>query len=136
MPSTTSPRGTVALHSPRIVSSGWGRVDAEGYTVPMRDAVLFPGGAMEWNWDATGTSHHEGIQPADVELLLAHGALDVVLSTGRLGLLRVPQPVIDLLEKRGARVHVLRTGPAIELYNELVATPDGVGVGALIHSTC
>lgn len=104
--------------------------------MPLRDAVLFPGGALEWDWDVTGTSHHDGIQPSDAELLLAHGARDVVLSTGRLGLLRVPQPVIELLESRGARVHVLRTGPAIELYNELGASSNGVGVGALIHSTC
>lgn len=122
--------------SPLISASGWGRVEVEGLTKPLRDAMLFPGGGREWDWGASGTSHHGGIQRADVEALLAEEASEVVLSTGRLGLLRVSREVLDLLKARGVTVHVLRTGAAIDRYNALASVPDGPRVGALIHSTC
>ena len=47
---------------------------------PYKDAKLFPGGSREWNWRETGTEHVPGIQPADVQELLDHGAKVVVLS--------------------------------------------------------
>ena len=40
---------------------------------------MFPGGAREWD---TGTRHVPGIQPADLDELIAHGASAVVLSCG------------------------------------------------------
>lgn len=122
--------------SPLIAASGWGQVQAEGCEKPFRDAMLFPGGGREWDWNASVTSHHAGIQVADVEALLARDVSEVVLSTGRLGLLRVPREVLDLLAARGVKVHVLRTGAAIDRYNALASVPDGPRVGALIHSTC
>lgn len=124
------------LRSPLIARSGWGRVEAEGCAKPFRDAMLFPGGSCEWDWNASVTSHHAGIQVADVEALLARDVSEVVLSTGRLGLLRVPHEVLDLLSAHGVKVHVLRTGDAIDRYNALASIPDGPRVGALIHSTC
>jgi NAD(P)-dependent dehydrogenase (short-subunit alcohol dehydrogenase family) len=41
-----------------------------------------PGGGREWNWLETGTHHNPGIQIAEVEELLEHGAGVVVLSRG------------------------------------------------------
>ena len=43
---------------------------------------MFPGGAREWDWSETGTRHVPGIQPADLDELIAHGASAVVLSCG------------------------------------------------------
>jgi hypothetical protein len=69
--------------SPRITHLSWGRLEIDGYAKPFKDAKLFPGGARAWDWNETGTRHVPGIQPADVEELLTHGARVVVLSKDR-----------------------------------------------------
>ena len=59
--------------SPRIAHLSWGRLEVEGHPT-FKDAKLFPGGARAWDWRETGTEHVPGIQSADVEELLEHGA--------------------------------------------------------------
>lgn len=122
--------------SPRIVACRWGRVEVEGLPRPLRDAMLFPGGAREWDWRVHGTGHRVGIRPADVRALLERGAREVVLARGRFGLLRVPAETLALLDARGVPVHVLRTREAVERYNLLAGARPRRAVGALIHSTC
>lgn len=118
--------------SPRIAADAWGRLELDdGRT--FKDAKLWPGGAREWDWNETGTGHRAGIQPADVEELLEHGAEVVVLSRGRLRALAVPDATVATLERRGVEAVVLPTAEAIERYNEL---REERPVGALIHSTC
>ena len=118
--------------SPRITRDAWGRLEVEGGR-GFRDAKLYPGGAREWDWGETGTHHQPGIQPADVAELVDHGAEVVVLSKGRYERLQVCPETIADLEARGIHVHVLETGAAIALYNDLCGAEP---VGALIHSTC
>ncbi len=119
--------------SPRVTHLSWGRLEVEGVDGPFKDAKLFPGGAKEWDWRETGTNHEPGIQPADVEELLEHGATAVVLSKGFNERLRVTRDALRMLEDRGVSAHVRQTEEAIRLYNELV---ESERVGALIHSTC
>jgi hypothetical protein len=116
--------------SPRITSLSWGRLETESGV--FKDARLYPGGAEEWDWNETGTSHDPGIQPADVERLLEHGAT-VVLSKGFHERLGVASETHRMLEEREISAHVLQTGEAARLYEELRETES---VGALIHSTC
>jgi len=120
------------LTSPAIDSLVWGRVEVEGLG-HFKDAKLFPGGAREWDWAETGTRHDPGIQPADVEELIEHGAQAVVLSMGILERLRVQPQTLALLERKGLLVRVLQTEEAVRLYNLLRLR---MPVGALIHSTC
>lgn len=119
--------------SPKITHVSWGRLEVEGQSVPFKDAKLFPGGARVWDWRETGTEHSPGIQSADVEELLEHGARVVILSQGMLRRLQVRQETLATLQTRGIVTHVLPTEDAVRLYNELAATEP---VGALIHSTC
>jgi len=119
--------------SPRILKLSWGRLEVEGQDKPYKDAVLYPGGSRAWDWGETGTRHSPGIQPADVEQLLDHGAQVVVLSQGYFGRLGVCDETLAMLERRGIPVHALRTEKAVELYNQLRQSEP---VGALIHSTC
>ena len=119
--------------SPRIVRLSWGRLEVEGEEGSFKDAKLFPGGAREWNWNETGTSHEPGIQPADVEELLEHGSTVVVLSKGFYERLQVCRETFRELEERDVPVHVEQTEEAVRLYNELGKSEK---VGALIHSTC
>jgi len=119
--------------SPRIKHVSWGRLDVEGKTEPYKDAKLFPGGSKEWNWRETGTNHLPGIQPADIQELLDHGARVVVLSRGMKECLQVPPETLDFLKERQIAVHVLATADAVQLYNQLA---EKEAVGGLFHTTC
>jgi hypothetical protein len=120
-------------NSPRVTHLSWGHLEVEGVDGSFKDAKLFPGGARAWDWNETGTNHDPGIQPADIEELLEHGASAVVLSKGFNERLRVTPDALRMLEDRGVSAHVRQTEEATQLYNELRETER---VGALIHSTC
>ena len=119
------------LHSPQITRLSWGRLETEGGV--FKDARLFPGGAEEWDWNETGTSHDPGIQPADVERLLERGATVVILAKGFHGRLGVAPDTLTMLKEREIPAHIVQTEGAAHLYEELRETER---VGALIHSTC
>jgi hypothetical protein len=118
--------------SPRILEVSWGHMEVEGIGVG-KDFKLYPGGGRAWDWAETGTRHVPGIQPADVEELLARGATTVVLSEGMDKQLQVDPRTLQMLDERSITVHVVETRGAVELYNELVQK---VPVGGLFHSTC
>ena len=120
--------------SPLVTHLSWGCLQVEGWDGQFKDAKLFPGGAREWDWSETGTSHDPGIQPADVEELLDRGATVVVLSQGFRERLQVCRETLRKLEERKVPVYVEQTGEAVRLYNEL--SKENEKVGALVHSTC
>jgi hypothetical protein len=120
------------VRSPRIVNLSWGRLEIEGYPT-FKDAKLFPGGARTWDWRETGTGHVPGIQPADVEELLEHGASVVVLAQGMVGRLQIAPETLGMLKSKGVPVYVLGTEEAVRTYNELSETEL---VGGLFHTTC
>jgi len=121
-----------APDSPRIAHISWGRLEVDGYPV-FKDAKIFPGGAREWDWSETGTRHTPGIQPADVDELIDHGAEAVVLSKGIWERLQVCPETLKLLADRGVAVEVLQTEAAVRRFNEL---RQSMPVGGLFHSTC
>lgn len=118
--------------APRIEEIKWGHVDVVGHG-RFRDAKIWPGGARGWDWNETGTHHMPGIQPADVQELLDHGATTVILSQGFNERLRVKDETLQLLNEQGITVEVLETGQAMERFNEL---REETAVGGLFHSTC
>lgn len=120
-------------HSPLILSISWGRMDVENLAVG-KDFKLYPGGGRPWDWAENGTRHSPGIQPDDVEELLAHGATNVVLSRGMQLRLQIDPRTLDLLNEHGVTVHVAETTEAVDIYNDLVA--NGVAAAGLFHSTC
>ena len=119
-------------NSPRIRSVEWGQVIIdEGHKY--KDAKLYPGGSRAWDWNETGTHHTPGIQPADVNELLEHGATTVVLSQGFHERLQVKDDTKKMLRTKGIDFFILETGKAVEKYNMLCGKKP---VAALIHSTC
>ncbi len=118
--------------SPQILEISWGHMEVEGLGAG-KDFKLYPGGGRDWDWSETGMSHSPGIQPADVEELLAHGATAVVLSRGMDRRLQVDPAAQEYLERRSITVHVAETREAVEIYNKLA---DTVQVAGLFHSTC
>lgn len=119
---------------PRVVGLGWGRIEVEGRPAPYKDAKLWPGGSRGWDWNETGTSHTPGVQVADVEELLAHGARAVVIGRGMHGRLEVPPGTRAELERRGVEVHADLTPAAVDTYHRL--RDSTLEVGALFHTTC
>ncbi len=118
--------------SPRVTHFSWGRIEVEGHP-PFKDAKVYPGGARAWDWGETGTHHVPGIQPADVEELVAHGATKIVLSKGVWERLQVKPETLAWLTNHGVDVRVLQTEEAVKCYNELIELAP---VGGLFHSTC
>ena len=116
----------------RIVQVSWGRMEVESLGVG-KDFKLYPGGGHAWDWAETGTRHSPGIQPTDVEELVAHGATTVVLSQGMNKQLHVHPDTRRYLDERSVTVHVAETREAVKIYNDLT---DGTLVAGLFHSTC
>ncbi|WP_239165872.1 Mth938-like domain-containing protein [Catellatospora citrea] len=119
--------------SPKVLSLAWGEIEIEGVG-RVKDAALHPGGGGAWDWNVTGTRHSPGIQPADVEPLLAAGATSVVLSRGQQLVLQVMPETESYLAECGVDVHIAETREAVRVYNLLADA--GVRVAALLHSTC
>ena len=122
-----------AKQSPKITHISWGRMEVDGIGLG-RDFKLYPGGGRSWDWRESNTHHVPGIQPADVEELLAHGSAIVVLSRGMELALQTAPETLALLQERGVPVHLEETNAAVALYNRLAET--GKKVGGLFHSTC
>ncbi len=118
--------------SPCITHFSWGRLEVEGRQ-SFKDAKLFPGGAREWDWGETGTAHAPGILPADVEELLEHDSMVVILSKGLHERLQVCPETLHMLKNKGISTHILQTEEAVRLYNKLRIKEN---VGGLFHSTC
>jgi len=119
--------------SPPITHLVWGEIEADGLA-RTHDLKLWPGGGRAWDWRETGTHHVPGIQVADVEELLEHGARTIVLTRGMDLVLQTCPETLEHLEARGIRTHVAETKEAARIYNDLAAR--GEPVGGLFHSTC
>jgi hypothetical protein len=119
--------------SPAIVAIEWGEVQVEGLGV-CKDVKLWPGGGRAWDWNETGTRHRPGIQLADCDELVEHGATTVILGTGMHDALGVAPGTVAALESRGVVVVTAPTPEAVARYREIAAAGDPVG--ALLHTTC
>ena len=118
--------------SPKNLAVSWGQLEVDGLSTG-KDFKLFPGGGRAWDWNETGTRHKPGIQPADVEELISHGATTVVLSQGMDMKLHVDPATLTFLQKKGITTHVAETRQAVTIYNTLA---ENTLVGGLFHSTC
>ena len=119
--------------SPRILSSGWGKMEVEKIG-RSKDVKLWPGGGRSWDWSECGTDHDRGIQQGDLEELMTNGCRVVILTTGRMKRLKVPQQIVECLKEQSIEVIVADTERAVQIYNEYASK--GMAVGGLFHSTC
>lgn len=120
-------------NSPRITKLSWGTMTVEGVGSG-KDFKLWPGGGREWDWAETRTHHVPGIQPADVAELVDNGCTTIVLTRGMLLRLQTADETLEMLDRRGIKVHITETKAAVRIYNDLAA--NGETVGGLFHSTC
>ncbi|KAJ3590075.1 hypothetical protein NHX12_008032 [Muraenolepis orangiensis] len=121
------------MSSPEVVSLSWGHMQVKGGSA-YKDCKVWPGGSRAWDWRETGTNHRPGVQPADVEEVVAMGVDTLVIGSGMNQALQVQSSTLDLLREKGVVVRVLQTEKAVAEYNVLVG--QGARVGGVFHSTC
>jgi hypothetical protein len=119
--------------SPRILSSGWGKIEVEKLGRG-KDFKLWPGGGRPWDWSEFGTGHGNGIQQGELAELISRGCRVVVLTKGRFNRLKIPDETVKTLEEKNIEVIVADTKKGIDIYNSHVDR--GTAVGGLFHSTC
>jgi len=119
-----------------ITHLSWGRMEITlpSQTLTFKDCKVWPGGAKEWDWRLTGTHHRPGIQPADIEEILAQGVEVMVLSRGMNLMLHTCPETEKLLREKGIEYHIEETKKAVGLFNRLMG--EGKRVGGIFHSTC
>ncbi|XP_063287224.1 mth938 domain-containing protein [Pelobates fuscus] len=120
------------MSSPEISSLSWGtmKVGAQVY----KDCKVWPGGSRTWDWRETGTNHHPGVQPADLEEVVKKGVKTLVIGRGMTESLQVPAATLAYIKAQGIDAVVLQTEKAVTEYNSLASK--GANVGGVFHSTC
>jgi hypothetical protein len=116
------------------LSWGWMEITLDGQILSFKDCKVWPGGAKEWDWRLTGTRHQPGIQPADIEEILAQSVEVMVLSRGMNLMLHTCPETEDLLREKGIEYHIEETKQAAETFNRLME--EEKRVGGIFHSTC
>lgn len=119
-----------------ITNISWGHIEvkSDDQTYRFKDCKLGLGNALEWDWTITGTRHQPGIQPADIEDILADDLDFMVLSRGMQLMLHVCEETEELLNSRNIEYYIGQTQLAVNLFNSLVQK--GRKVAGVFHSTC
>ncbi|XP_075054709.1 mth938 domain-containing protein isoform X2 [Mixophyes fleayi] len=120
------------MSSPEITSLSWGSMSVAGRAY--KDCKVWPGGSRTWDWRETGTNHHPGVQPADLEEIVKKNVKTLVIGCGMSEALQVPASTLQYIKSHHIDVVVLKTEKAVTEYNNLVA--QGIRVGGIFHSTC
>lgn len=126
----------------KIVSSEWGSVTVENTKADpthlaratYKDCIIGPTITKEWDWKVTGTRHVPGIQPTNIDELIADGAEVIILALGFEGKLHVSDYAIAYLLANKIPFYSAFTPEAVKLFNRL--SGEGLKVGGLFHSTC
>jgi len=113
---------------PIIESYSFGRIVIDGrkYT---SDVILFPDRVNDSWWRREG--HCLAIE--DLSEVLHDPPEMLVIGTGSMGLMRVPEETINHLKKQGIEVITALTPKAIKIYNQMQAERKTV---AALHLTC
>jgi hypothetical protein len=114
---------------PHIESYSFGRITVDGQT-HTNDLIILPDGVRPGWWRKLGHSLHQD----DLTAIVEAGPGVLVIGTGNLGRMKVPQQTVSHLEAHGIRPIVERTAEACQRYNELAS--QGKAVAAALHLTC
>ena len=101
-------------------------IDGQTYT---SDLIIYPGRVDTSWWRKEG----HNLQVEDLKEVLIERPDVLIIGTGAFGVLSVPKETTTQLESKGIKVHAMRTGKAVDLFNEL---QKGATVIAALHLTC
>ncbi|HOU23574.1 MAG TPA: MTH938/NDUFAF3 family protein [Anaerolineae bacterium] len=120
--------GEGGLPMPHIDSYSFGRIIIDGRE-HTADVLILPGGTRPGWRRARG---HE-LGAADLEQALEARPSVIIIGTGNLGRMDVPESTQAFLRQQGVRFEVLRTAAACQRYNELAKKEQPA---AALHLTC
>jgi hypothetical protein len=113
----------------RIESYGFGKIVIEGSSYT-KDVIVLPGRVLSPWWRREGHS----LEPADLEEVVGEAPEVLVVGTGAMGVMKVPDSTVSWLGSKGIEVRAMRTGSAVEEFNALSAS--GRKAAAALHLTC
>ena len=120
--------GEGGLPMPHIDSYSFGKIVIDGRE-HTSDVLVLPGGTRPGWHRARG---HD-LLPADLKELLECKPSTIIIGTGNLGRLNVPEETQVCVRQQGVRVETLRTAAACKRYNELAKREQPA---AALHLTC
>ncbi len=120
--------GEGGLPMPHIESYSFGRITIDNNTYSS-DLIILPDGVRPDWWRSTGHSLHK----EDLQQVIEAAPTVLVIGTGNVGAMQVPQATLDYLAANNIRAEVLRTAAACERYNELAQREQAA---AALHLTC
>ena len=114
-----------------IDSYSFGRISVDGknYT---NDIKIINGRLVPNWWRKEG----HFLQLEDIEDILSAEPEVLIIGTGAAGVMKVDSRLLHELEKRGIKVHVLKSSEAVKLFNDLSKKLGPEKVSLAIHLTC
>jgi hypothetical protein len=112
----------------KIGHYSFGKIIIDGTTFTS-DVIIYPDKINSSWWRKTG----HNLEISDLTDVINTKPQVLVIGTGSFGAMKVPKETISHLEAKGIKVHVAKTGDAVELFNELQT--DKVSIAAF-HLTC
>ena len=101
-------------------------IDSKTYTA---DVIVYPDRVDPSWWRKEG--HY--LNKEDLPDIIKAKPDILVIGTGNMGVMQVPEATVKYIEKQGIEVHVTKTGKAVEIFNELSAGKKVIGA---FHLTC
>jgi uncharacterized protein YprB with RNaseH-like and TPR domain len=120
--------GKGGLPMPHIESYSFGKITVDG-TVHTSDVIILPGGVRPRWWRKEG----HNLRKEDLLDVIEAQPTVLVIGTGNVGMMQVPQETLDYLAAQGIRVEVEPTAAACQRYNELAKSEQAA---AALHITC
>ncbi len=112
----------------RITGYSFGSITVDGKHYSS-DVIIYPDGVDSSWWRSEGHL----LQPADLDRVLAAKPDVLVVGTGAMGVMKVPESTVRFLKGRGIDVRVARTAEAVKIYNGIRENTNAV---AALHLTC
>jgi hypothetical protein len=111
-----------------IESYGFGRITVDGKKY-RSDIVIYPERTVDGWWRAQG----HGLCQEDISEILDYGPQLLIIGTGKFGMMKVGEPVRNIIRDRGIELIVSNTPEAVRRYNEASVRKKSV---AALHLTC
>jgi hypothetical protein len=112
----------------KIEHYSWGQIGINGQTYTS-DVIIYPDRVVSFWWRKEG--HNLNIE--DLKDVIDAKPEAVVIGTGALGVMKVPEETKSYLQSKGIEVYAERTGKAVEMFNRL---GEDKTVIAALHLTC
>ena len=120
--------GREGLPMPHIESYSFGKIIVDGRS-QSADLIILPTGVRTDWWRKQGHRLHK----EDLRAVVEASPSVLVIGTGNVGLMQVPQETLDYLTEHNIRTVVERTAAACRSFNELAETERAA---AALHLTC